>query len=181
MPAPGLETVAVASPTEALGALDASGFDLVVMDLWPTVPGHLEVAPEVVRQSGSRAIPVVLAALGQLPPDREEAIGRIATGTARLVRSRERLLDQIALLLHTPIDRMSERVRTIVVHLYATDAVLAGKKVLIVDDDVRNIFALTSVLERQKMEVLAAENGLAASPRELRLSEESSPLTLPAV
>src|SRR5260370_18294711 len=43
--------------------------------------------------------------------------------------------------------------------LYATDQVLAGKKALIVDDDIRNIFALTSVLERQHMEVIAAETG----------------------
>ena len=57
---------------------------------------------------------------------------------------------------------MPEEKREILRRLHDPDAILAGKKVLIVDDDIRNIFAMTSMLERYKMEVLSAETGKAA-------------------
>src|SRR5438045_1449539 len=73
------------------------------------------------------------------------------------VRSPERLLDETALLLHRNASRLPERQRRMLEHLH--QGVLEGKKVLLVDDDVRNIFAMTSVLERFKMNVVSAENG----------------------
>jgi CheY-like chemotaxis protein len=77
----------------------------------------------------------------------------------KTVRSVDRLVDQIALFLHSPVARLAPESRSALETLYSTDAVLAGKKVLLVDDDIRNIFAMTSVLERQNMEVFAAETG----------------------
>jgi CheY-like chemotaxis protein len=71
-------------------------------------------------------------------------------------------LDQTALWLHREVARLPEEKRTILTRLHDPDAVLAGKKVLIVDDDIRNIFAMTSMLERYKMEVISAETGQAA-------------------
>jgi CheY-like chemotaxis protein len=78
------------------------------------------------------------------------------------VRSPERLYDQTALWLHREVDRLPEEKRNLLTRLHDPDAVLAGKKVLIVDDDIRNIFAMTSMLERYKMEVISAETGQAA-------------------
>ena len=75
------------------------------------------------------------------------------------VRSPERLLDETALFLHRVQANLPEPKRQILEQLHQTDTVLAGKKVLIVDDDVRNIFALTSMLEREQMQVMYAENG----------------------
>ena len=75
------------------------------------------------------------------------------------VRSPERLFDQTALWLHRDASRLPEAKREILQRLHDPDAILAGKKVLIVDDDVRNIFAMTSMLERYKMEVFSAETG----------------------
>ena len=74
------------------------------------------------------------------------------------VRSPERLLDETALFLHR-VQTDQQPKREMLEQLYQTDATLAGKKVLIVDDDMRNIFALTSLLERHKMQVVFAENG----------------------
>jgi CheY-like chemotaxis protein len=71
----------------------------------------------------------------------------------------ERLLDETALFLHRVEADLPEPKRRILEHLHQTDSMLAGKRVLVVDDDVRNIFAITSVLERQGMHVLYAENG----------------------
>jgi CheY-like chemotaxis protein len=72
-------------------------------------------------------------------------------------RSPERLLDQTALLLHRNISRLPDRQRKMIEHLH--QGVLEGRKVLVVDDDIRNIFAMTSVLERFLMQVISAENG----------------------
>ncbi len=77
----------------------------------------------------------------------------------RQVRSPERLLDQATLFLHCAPNSLPESKRQVLEGLHQTDKVLAGKKVLIVDDDIRNIFALTSILERQNMVILAAETG----------------------
>jgi hypothetical protein len=74
-------------------------------------------------------------------------------------RSPERLLDETALFLHRVEANLPEEKRQILEQLHESDPVLAGKKALIVDDDMRNIYALTSLLERHKMNVLYAESG----------------------
>jgi CheY-like chemotaxis protein len=76
-----------------------------------------------------------------------------------LVTSSERLVDQCTLRLHQPVATLSERQRQMLVALHHGSQVLAGRKVLIVDDDIRNIFALTSILERQNMNIVSAETG----------------------
>jgi CheY-like chemotaxis protein len=86
----------------------------------------------------------------------------------RQVRSPERLLDQTTLFLHCALSSLSEPKRQVLENLHKTDKVLAGKKVLIVDDDIRNIFALTSILERQNMVIVSAETGREA----IRLVQE---------
>jgi CheY-like chemotaxis protein len=75
------------------------------------------------------------------------------------VKSPERLLDETALFLHRVEAKLPEHKRRMLERLHNADAVFAGKHVLIVDDDVRNIFSLTSVLEDHGMRVSFAENG----------------------
>jgi CheY-like chemotaxis protein len=81
------------------------------------------------------------------------------------VQSPERLLDETALFLHRVEAKLPENKRRMLEQLHNTDAVFAGKNVLIVDDDVRNIFSLTSVLESHGMNVAFAENGRDALAR----------------
>jgi len=109
-------------------------------------------------------LPILLYAPN--PPtkrDDQNQLRRLAA-TTRLkhVQSLERLLDEVLLVCHRPIASVAAEQREAIEALYDNDAVLAGRTVLVVDDDIRNIFALTSVLERQQMNVLAAENGRAA-------------------
>jgi len=75
------------------------------------------------------------------------------------VQSPERLLDETALFLHRVIGDLPEEKRRMIERLHGSTEVLRGHKVLVVDDDARNIFALTTVLENQDMEVLSATNG----------------------
>jgi HAMP domain-containing protein/signal transduction histidine kinase/CheY-like chemotaxis protein len=77
----------------------------------------------------------------------------------RRVSSPERLLDQTAFFLHSRVEKLPEPKRRILEELYQTDRALAGRKVLIVDDDIRNIFALTSILEWRNMVIVSAETG----------------------
>jgi CheY-like chemotaxis protein len=74
-------------------------------------------------------------------------------------RSPERLLDETSLFLHRVESRLPGEKRQMLEQLHSGDDVFAGKKVLIVDDDMRNVFALTSVLEAHGMDVVYAENG----------------------
>ena len=75
------------------------------------------------------------------------------------VRSPERLLDETALFLHRPEAKLPEEKRKLLERIHRSSPTIAGKKVLIVDDDMRNIFALTSALERHQMHILHAESG----------------------
>jgi CheY-like chemotaxis protein len=78
------------------------------------------------------------------------------------VKSPERLLDETALFLHRIESRLPQQKRSMLERLHNVDTIFQGKKVLIADDDVRNIFSLTSVLESYGMTVVFAENGRAA-------------------
>ena len=75
------------------------------------------------------------------------------------VQSPERLFDETALFLHRVVADLPESKRQLLERLHGSNSVLRGKRVVVVDDDARNIFALTSVLENQDMEVLTATNG----------------------
>jgi CheY-like chemotaxis protein len=77
----------------------------------------------------------------------------------RRVQSPERLLDQTAFFLHQKFARLPEPKRRMLQGLHASHSVLPGKKVLIVDDDVRNIFALSTILEEHDMAIVTADNG----------------------
>jgi hypothetical protein len=78
------------------------------------------------------------------------------------VRSIPRLADEAALFLHRAIDTLPQQLREEIERLHEPGTVLANKKVLVVDDDIRNIFAMTSILEPYNMQVVSAETGRAA-------------------
>src|SRR5204863_8101420 len=81
------------------------------------------------------------------------------TCTLRRVQSADRLLDYTVFFTHANVGRLTDDKRQILVDLHQSDKVLADRKVLIVDDDMRNIFALSTVLEEHNMIVVSADNG----------------------
>jgi CheY-like chemotaxis protein len=116
------------------------------------------------RLSGRLPDQTILLHMPQPPGKRDEPTLRhlLATGRVQQVQSVERLLDAVLLRLDWPLSEVPPERSGAVAALYDNDTVLAGRRVLIVDDDIRNIFALTSVLEREQMIVLPAETGKGA-------------------
>ncbi|HYX19640.1 MAG TPA: response regulator, partial [Thermoanaerobaculia bacterium] len=159
----GVTVTSLEAPAEALGALDRHAFDAVVLDPGRREVPDFEACAEILRQCASRGIPVALwkPEDGALAVPESERLERLARGgnPVHVARSFDRLLDHSLLALHRPVTGVSPAFRERIERLYETDRVLSGKKVLIVDDDIRNIFAMTSVLERQRMEVISAETG----------------------
>jgi CheY-like chemotaxis protein len=158
----GVNTWAVGSGREGLEALRAQHFDCVVLDLGLPDMSGAEFIDEV-KKAGFGNLPIVVHTAKDLHRDEAQEIKRIArTVILKDVQSPERLFDETALFLHRPISSLSEDKKKLVESLHRNDDVLAGKKVLIVDDDMRNIFAMTSFLERYSMEILSTESGAEA-------------------
>ena len=105
-------------------------------------------------------VPVVVFTGKELTPEEQTQLKTMAKSIVlKDVRSPERLLDETALFLHRVVTDLPAEKQTMLERLHGSKEVLRGRKVLVVDDDARNIFALTSVLENQEMEVISATNG----------------------
>jgi signal transduction histidine kinase/CheY-like chemotaxis protein/HAMP domain-containing protein len=149
-----------ATGAQAMAALRAGPFDCVVLDLaLPDISGF-DLLTTIGADPALRTTPVVVYTGKELTRQEVTQLRRVAqTVIVKDVRSPERLLDETALFLHRRVARLPEAKRRMLTANQEADLLLRDRKVLIVDDDVRNIFALTSVLERHHMKVLFAENG----------------------
>jgi len=153
-----VKTTAVASGHEALEALRAKHFDCMVLDLGLPDMSGVELLEQIKKESGTRLLPIVIYTARDLAPDEQRKLRGLAESiVVKDVRSPERLVDETALFLHRNAAKLPQKQRSMIESLY--HGVLEGKKALLVDDDVRNIFAMTSVLERFKMDVVSAETG----------------------
>jgi CheY-like chemotaxis protein len=155
-----VEVVGVPGADEAIAALDAGHFDAMVLDLKLEGTSGFALLEQVKKRADLRSLPVIVYTGKDLTRREETRLRRYAeTIIVKDARSPERLLDETALFLHRVEAQMPVSRRRMIEHLRDDDAVFQGKKVLIVDDDVRNVFALTSALERHGMTVVYAENG----------------------
>jgi CheY-like chemotaxis protein len=155
-----VDVVAVGSADEALTALEERAFDCMVLDLKLPEKGGYELLEQVKKSERHRDLPVIVYTGKQLTRQEEMRLRKYAeTIIVKDARSPERLLDETALFLHRVESRLPPERRRQLEQLHSADAVFEGKRVLIVDDDVRNVFALASVLEAYGMEVAYAENG----------------------
>jgi CheY-like chemotaxis protein len=156
---PDLSVTAVGTSTDALAALDRRLPECVVLN--PRLPDAtpLDFAKRLRECDPVRTVSVLIHGDGE-SDDQLEGIKRALPGlTVKDVRTEQRLLDQTALYLHRRFGDLSSAQRRILSDLHGGSRALGGKKALIVDDDIRNIFALTSVLEEHHMLVVSAENG----------------------
>ena len=107
-----------------------------------------------------RDIPIVVFTGKELTDDEEQRLKTVAKSIVlKDVQSPERLFDETALFLHRVVADLPEPKRHMLERLHGSNEVLRGRKVLVVDDDARNIFALTTVLENHDVEVISATNG----------------------
>jgi HAMP domain-containing protein/CheY-like chemotaxis protein/signal transduction histidine kinase len=144
----------------ALSNLRQQQYDCVVLDLrLPDMTGF-EVLEEIKRDDGLSDIPVVVFTGRELSADEDAQLHTIARSiVVKGVESPERLLDETALFLHRVVTELPPEKQRMLERLNSSDEDLIGRTVLLVDDDARNIFALSSVLERRGMRVLTATTG----------------------
>jgi CheY-like chemotaxis protein len=146
-------------------------FDCMVLDLrLPDMTGF-EVLEKLGDEPTASELPVVVFTGKELSAEEDARLHTLARSVVvKDVESPERLLDETALFLHRVVADLPENKQKMLERLHRSDEALVGRKVLVVDDDVRNIFALSSVLERRGMTVLTAGTG-----REAITTLESTP------
>ena len=166
-----IDVSVVSTGADAIKAVTEEAFDCVVLDLrLPDISGF-----EVLERFGDTPsladLPVVVFTGKELSPEEDARLHSLARSVVvKGVESPERLLDETALFLHRVVSDLPVEKQRLLDRLHRSDDALVGKKVLVVDDDVRNIFALSSVIERRGMTVITAGTG-----REAIAKLESTP------
>jgi len=156
----GITITCAASSAEARNVLERGTVDCVILDLRLPESERDMLLDGLAAEERLRAVPIVIAT-GRHPTRRERASLSKRAESLILIeaRSPERLLEQVSLFLHRSWQQLRIDQQAMLQRLWSNTDSFEGKRVLIVDDDVRNVFALTSVLERQGLTVLFAENG----------------------
>jgi len=155
-----IDVTVVSTGAEALEAMKRQTYDCAVLDLrLPDMTGF-EVLEQLRDDPSLSDLPVVVFTGKELSPEEDARLHTLARSVVvKDVESPERLLDETALFLHRVVSDLPAEKQRMLDRLHQSDEALVGKKVLVVDDDVRNIFALSSVLERRGMSVLTASTG----------------------
>jgi CheY-like chemotaxis protein len=155
-----VQITAVASAGEALMHLRATTFDCMVVDFnLPDFSGY-DLLEKMAQQEEVAFPPVIVYTGRALSRDEEQSLRRFSKSIIiKDARSPERLLDEVTLFLHQVESKLPPERQQMLKSARNREAALEGKRVLVVEDDVRNIFALTSVLEPKGVEVVIARNG----------------------
>jgi signal transduction histidine kinase/CheY-like chemotaxis protein/HAMP domain-containing protein len=150
--------IAVGTGDEALALLEDQNFDCLVLDLGLPGLSGWEVIDHIRSRKALRSTPLLVYTARDLTRKEELRLGRATkTIVVKEVKSPDRLVDEVAAVLDD--SNGAHQVHSRSNGSESADSLLAGKKVLVVDDDIRNIFALTAMLERNQMEVTAVDSG----------------------
>jgi CheY-like chemotaxis protein len=155
-----IEIVTAATGAEALHALTHSAFDCMVLDLrLPDMTGFA-LLERLHTEPMLAGLPVVVFTGKDLTAAEQTQLRSMARSVVlKDAASPERLLDETALFLHRVVTDLPREKQAMLERIHGSNEVLRGRKVLLVDDDARNIFALASLLENQDMEVVTATSG----------------------
>jgi CheY-like chemotaxis protein len=168
-----IEIINAATGGEALNLLKEDPCDCVVLDLRLPDMSGFEVLERMRAEPALAEVPVVVFTGRELSAEEDAQLHTMARSiVVKGVESPERLLNETALFLHRVITDLPPDKQQMLDTLHSSDEDLAGRTVLLVDDDPRNIFALASALERRGMKVLTATTGREA----IALIEESPAL-----
>ena len=154
---------AVATGAEALEALRSEKYDCMVLDLGLSDMTGFTLLEELHKDVSLRQLPVIVYTGKELSPKQEARLKKLAKSIIiKDAQSPDRLLEETSMYLHRPETILADDKRSIIEKMRLEDPALANKTVLIVDDDMRNIFALTSLLEQHKVNILNSESGKGA-------------------
>jgi CheY-like chemotaxis protein/HAMP domain-containing protein/signal transduction histidine kinase len=155
-----IDVTVASTGAEALDMVTEGAFDCVVLDLrLPDMTGF-DILERMRDIPEATDLPVVVFTGKELSPEEDARLHTLARSVVvKGVESPERLLDETALFLHRVVADLPVEKQKMLDRLHRSDEALVGRKVLVVDDDMRNIFALSSVLERRGMAVLTAGTG----------------------
>ena len=155
-----IEIVVAGTASAALEALGSGAFDCCVLDLRLPDMSGFELLENIKADPRLEHLPVVVFTGKDLGAEEERSLKTMAKSIVlKDVQSPERLFDETALFLHRIINQLPEAKQKMLERLHSSNEVLHGHKVLVVDDDARNIFALSTVLENHDMQVMSATNG----------------------
>ncbi|MDB6020844.1 MAG: Histidine kinase, partial [Pedosphaera sp.] len=159
----GIEITCIGKGEEALAKLRDDHFGAAVVMLELEDMAGFALMEEIKKDAHLGHVPIISYITRPLSKKEEAHLKRLGqTMNLKEVRSPERLLDETALFLHCDLNLLPEAKRMEIQKLHQAETVLKAKKILIVDDDIRNIFAMTSLLERYEMQILSAETGKTA-------------------
>ena len=156
----------MACPKSSLGrallvsAYQDAFFDCVILDLELPDMDSMPVAEAVHALLSTHFTPLIILTSKNLDADAEARLRQLSKSiVTKDYRSPEVLLDEVAACIHRPHNHLTPAQRTLVDSLHRPETVLKNRRILVVDDDMRNIFAMTSLLERYDMRIISAENG----------------------
>ncbi|MCX7171679.1 MAG: response regulator, partial [Proteobacteria bacterium] len=162
----GVEITVAAKGSEAIELLTAQGFDCMILDLGLADMSGFDLLEHIQQMEGARRIPVIIHSGRDLSYEDERKLRRFAESIIiKGAKSPERLLNEVSLFLHLVESNLHPNKQRMIRAAIDKEAQLEGKKVLLVDDDMRNLFSLTSVLAEKNMSVIEAENGREAIAR----------------
>jgi CheY-like chemotaxis protein/signal transduction histidine kinase/HAMP domain-containing protein len=172
---PDLNIVEVETGADALAALKERSFDCMVLDLGlPDMTGF-ELLKHMGAGHDANMPPVIVYTGKELTREEEVELRKHAESIIiKGVKSEERLLDEVSLFLHKTVSAMPPAKREMIITLHERDAMFSDKTILLVDDDMRNLFALSKILTEKGLNVLKAEDGRKA----LKLLESHAEIAL---
>ncbi len=174
-----VETVSAGTAAECLALLKAETFDCMVLDLsLPDASGYSLL--ETLSGEGDHAFPPVIVYTGhELSAEDEQKLRRYSSSIIiKGAKSPERLLDEVSLFLHQVVAELPPEQQRMIHEARNRDAVLEGRRILVVEDDIRNVYSLTSILEPRGAVIEIARNGQEALEALDRLSVGPSPVAL---
>jgi len=155
-----VNTTAVESGADALAILKKENFDCIILDLGLKDMSGFDLLEQIRKEDSLADIPIIVYTGQELSREQDEILQRHADSIIiKGVRSPERLLAETTLFLHRVEADLPEKKRKMLQMVHDKDAVFKDKKILIVDDDMRNVFAISSVLETKGIEVIVGKNG----------------------
>jgi CheY-like chemotaxis protein len=164
-------TETAGTAAEALRMLKSKPFDCLVLDLMLPDMGGIALVEKIKSEVGLLQLPIIVHTAKDLSQDEQANLSSLTSAVVvKDATSPERILEEVSLFLHRPIAVLGPQLRKMLESVAEKGPTLAGKTVLVVDDDMRNIYALSTVLEMSQMIVVCAQDGrkaleeLAANP-----------------